>query len=153
LIKHSDLEKLMTSLVQLIAAAHAHARTESEGDLEGIMATMEGEPVYEFYPVGRRFRGVENTRRYYQHFVADFQHRISGYELLSESVGREGVAQEYTIQLTLPGASEPSAHRIMAILTFGERGITGERMYGDEPLFRAMLGPLWDETESLASRQ
>jgi len=139
----------MTSLVQLIAAAHAHARTESEGDLEGIMGTMEGEPIYEFYPVGRSFRGVAKTRRYYQHFVADFQHRITGYELLSESTGREGVAQEYNIRLTLPEASEPSTHRIMAILTFGEWGISGERMYGEERLFRAMLGPLWEETDEL----
>ena len=139
----------MKSLVQLIAAAHEHAKTEGEGDLEGVMATMEDEPVYEYYPIGLRFRGMANTRRYYEHFVADFRPRILDHVLHSESVGPDGVVQEYTINLTLPGESEPSSHRIMAILTFGEYGITGERMYADEALFRAMLGPLWDEMESI----
>ena len=139
----------MRSLIQLIAVAHAHAKTESEGDLEGIMATMEGEPVYEYFPVGRRFRGLENTRRYYRHFIDDFQGRIRGYVLHSESLGNEGVVQEYTITLTLPGETEASSHRIMAILTFGEHGISGERMYADETLFRAMLGPLWNDLEEI----
>lgn len=141
----------MKSLTQLIAAAHEHARTEGEGDLEGVMATMEGEPVYEYFPIGRRFRGMANTRRYYEHFVADFRHRILGHTLHSESMGPDGVVQEYTINLTLPGKARPSSHRIMAILTFGERGITGERMYADDLLFRAMLGPLWDEMEPIES--
>lgn len=139
----------MPSLLELSAAAHAHARTEGDGDLEGIMATMEGEPVYEFYPLGLRFRGVANTRRYYEHFIDDFAPRIVGFVQRSESLGREGAVQEYTIKLTLPGATEPSSHHIMAILTFGEHGITGERMYSDERLFRAMLGPLWDDMERI----
>lgn len=137
----------MASMVQLVAAAHEHSRTESIGDLEGIMATMEGEPVYEFYPVGLCFRGMANTRRYYEHFVSAVRARIVGSTLHSEAIGEAGVVQEYTVSLTHPGDAQPTSHRIIAILTFGEQGLSGERMYSDERLFRTLLGPVWEELE------
>ena len=73
-----------------------------------------------------------------------------GHKLISESVGPQGVVQEYDIQITLIGDSEPSWHRIMAILVFGEKGLVGERMYSDEGLFRTLTGPLWDEMSPIA---
>jgi len=139
----------MASTVQLVAAAYEHARTESIGDLEGILATMEGEPVYEFYPVGLCFRGMASTRRYYEHFVADVRARIAGSELHSESIGDAGVVQEYTVTLTHPGDTQPTSHRIIAVLTFGEQGLSGERMYSDDKLFRTLVGPLWHELEPI----
>jgi len=140
---------LTTQLDILIAAAEAHCKTEEGKDVDAILATMEGEPVYEFHPVRRVFRGMERTRRYYEHLVNDVQARMSGFRLYSQSVGNQGMVQEYNITITHEGDTEPSTHRIMVILTFGERGISGERMYSDERLFRTMLGPLWDETEAL----
>jgi len=69
---------VMKSILHLISAAHRHAATEADGDLDGILATPEGEPVYEFYPLGRRFRGMANTRRYYEHFSRQCDRELWG---------------------------------------------------------------------------
>ena len=49
-----------------------HARLEAEGDIEGTMATLVDDPVYEFWPMGWRFRGQAATRRYYEHTIELF---------------------------------------------------------------------------------
>jgi len=135
--------------MSLLAIAHHHAEAETGQDLGAILATMEGEPVYEFHPLGRCFRGMENTRRYYRHFVDDVQGRILGATLVSEAAGPSGLVQEYDIRLILRGDAEPSVHRVMSILIFGENRLAGERIYASECFFRTLAGPLWDELEPL----
>jgi len=137
------------SFLQLVATASRHAEAEGAGDLEGILATLEGEPVYEFYPVRRRFRGMKQTRRFYEHFISDVQARMRGAEPIGEWVGALGVVQEYEILVQLAGAAAPSSHRIMALLKFGAEGLSGERMYADDALLRTLCGPLWDELEPI----
>ncbi|HWV13395.1 MAG TPA: hypothetical protein VN110_08880, partial [Sphingobium sp.] len=139
-----------TSLVHLIGVASRHALTESGQDLDAIMSTMEGEPTYQYFPAGKGFTGYEKTRRLYRHFIDEVQPRIVSYNVISESVGPQGAVQEYDIQIRLIGETEPSWHRIMAILVFGEQGLTGERMYSGEALFRTLTGPLWDEMEMIS---
>ena len=136
---------MKASFLEMLGEANRHAQTESAKDLDAIMATMEGEPTYAYYPVAKMFSGMENTRRLYRHFIDDVQPRMAGWKLISESVGAQGVVQEYDIAIRLIGDTEPSWHRIMAILVFGEQGLAGERMYSDEALFRTLTGPLWDE--------
>ncbi|OCC22498.1 hypothetical protein MB02_16710 [Croceicoccus estronivorus] len=138
------------SLAKLVSIGVAHAEIETTQDLEGLLATMEGEPVYEFYPLGRRFRGMAETRRYYEHFMKDVQPRILGATMFSEAIGSEGLVQEYTVTVAHEGDAEPTVHRIMAILTFGEQGLSGERMYSDDKFFRTLVGPLWDELEPIS---
>ena len=138
-----------TSLQQLVAVAKQHADAEAKGDLATILATMEGEPVYDLYPIGKRFSGMEKTRRYYEHFIAAAQHQIAGFELHNEFINDTGVAQEYTVMLKHPNGT-PTRHRIFAILTFGKEKLSGERMYADETLLRALVGPLWDELVPIA---
>jgi hypothetical protein len=135
----------MRSLLPLIVAATRHAELEGVGDLEGLMATMEGEPIYDFYPLGKRFQGMANTRRYYAHFIANMLPMIVGFTQHTEWIGEGGVIQEYTIRVQHPGEDTPTAHRIVSALTFGAERLSGERMYSDNKLFKAMAGPLWDE--------
>jgi hypothetical protein len=140
----------MTAPLQsLLAIAQRHAEAEGGQDVEAILSTMEGEPVYEFHPLGKRFTGMANTRRFYRHFIDAVQPRMIGSTLISEASGPYGVTQEYDVELTLIGESAPSRHRIMAILVFGERALSGERMYAGERLFRTLAGPLWDELEPI----
>ena len=139
----------MRSLLPLIIAASRHAETEGAGDLEGVMATMEGEPIYDFYPVGRRFKGMANTRRYYEHFIASVMPKIVGFIQHTEWIGEDGVIQEYTITMKHDGEDQPTAHRIISALTFGKERLSGERMYSDDKLFKAMLGPLWHELKHI----
>jgi hypothetical protein len=141
---------MTTPLAQLVAVAKQHAEAEAQGDLDAILATMEGEPVYELYPLGKKFSGMEKTLRYYKHFVATAQKQIAGFEMHGEWVANGGVAQEYTVMLHNPGGA-PTAHRIFAILTFGKEKLSGERMYADETLLRTLVGPLWDELETIST--
>ena len=141
---------MVRSITGLIVAAYNHAVAEAAGDIDAIMATMEGEPVYDFYPIARRFSGWERTRRYYDHFVAHVMQRITGYELHHEWVGEGGVIQEYSVMVAPEtGGGDPVCHRVLGILTFGEDRLSGERLYADEAFFRMLLGPIWDELEPI----
>lgn len=133
------------SFLHLIGQAYLHNLTEGAQDIDAILETMEGEPTYEYYPAGKTFTGMDKTRRLYRHFIDEVQPRMVSHNLVSESVGPHGVVQEFDLCVRLIGDSEPSWHRIMAILVFGENGLTGERMYAGDALLRTLAGPLWEE--------
>ncbi len=59
-----------------------HAKVEAQGDLEATMATLVGDPVYEFLPLGLRMSGRENVRRYYEHLLGKFVPHSRRYELI-----------------------------------------------------------------------
>jgi len=128
---------------QGIVIARAHAAAERHGDIDATLATLDPDPVYELLPVGRVMRGMDAARRYYEHFFASFRALAVGSELHCEWVNAVGVAQEYTIHLRLADGSREH-HRVLAILTFGEQGLSGERVYADERLLRLMFGPAFD---------
>ena len=46
---------MTSSRDDLVQVAFRHAAAEGVNDLAGTMATLEGEPVYELYPIGRTF--------------------------------------------------------------------------------------------------
>jgi hypothetical protein len=139
----------LAASLQLVSVAIAHGVLEATQDLEALLGTMEGEPVYEFFPLRRRFSGMENTRRYYEHFMRDVQPRILNATPLSESIGAAGVVQEFSITVQHAGEDQPTEHRIMAILTFGKERLSGERMFSDDKFFKLLVGPLWDELEPI----
>jgi hypothetical protein len=125
----------------LVEVAHAHAAAEAAGDLEATMATLDDDPVYELQPMGRVLRGRDAARQYYEHFFAECQPRITGYELRSEWVNDEGVLQEYVIDI--PGLGADPRYAIIGILTFGSAGkLSGERIYASDELLHFMFGPL-----------
>ena len=127
----------------MIAVAHAHAAAEADRDIEGTMATLDDDPTYELQPMGRVLRGRESARAYYEHFFANCQPHIRGYELRSEWVCDDGVLQEYTLHIDSQGST--SRHDIIGILTFGHSGkLSGERIYASDELIRFMFGPLLD---------
>lgn len=132
----------------MIELAHRHAQAEAEGDLEGTLATLEPEPVYCFFPAGRRFTGMASTRRFYRHFFAEVQPRIESYALHGEWTGAEGVAQEYSLVMRGDDSAR-TTHRILGILTFGRTALSGERLYASDELLRLLVGPLWDELERI----
>jgi hypothetical protein len=105
----------------MIAVAHAHAAAEGDGDIEAKMATLDHDPTYELQPIGRTLHGRDLARACYEHFFANCQPRISGYELRSEWVSDEGVLQEYTLHIN-DGDGINRRHDIIGILTFGAGG-------------------------------
>lgn len=134
----------------LIDAAHAHVAAEGASDFEATLATLEGEPVYELLPVGRRMKGMDAARRYYRHFFANIQPRMNMDKAVVHGswLGETGLAIEYTVWFR--GEDEVERpYRILGILTFGKTALTGERVYADEALLRAMFAPIWDEMERM----
>ncbi|CAB1367662.1 hypothetical protein [Denitratisoma oestradiolicum] len=136
------------TLEQFVALAHRHAQAESDADVAGTLATLEAEPAYTFYPAGRKFTGMANTRRFYEGFVSHFKPRIQNVEFHGEAVGIGGLYQEYTISLECDDG-QVRDYRILGVLVFGDNALAGERMYADEALFRLLAGSLWDEMERI----
>ncbi len=129
-----------------IATARAHAEAEGAGDMEATMNTLGPDPVYELLPMGRLLKGRDNARAYYEHFFANFAHRIAGYTLRAEWVTDEGLGQEY--QMFMDGPDGRRRFDIVGILLFGPDGLlAGERIYASDELFAMMVGPLLERTE------
>ena len=127
-----------------------HAMLEAEGDLDGTMATLIDEPIYEFWPAGRRMVGRDAVRKYYAHLIDDFMPRQIGYEMVSETMSEKALAQEYVIELRGPNGTE--RHRVLGILIADPQGrglLEGERIWGHEDLLRLMVGPAWDDLERI----
>jgi ketosteroid isomerase-like protein len=133
---------------ELVELAHAHAKAEADGDIEATLATLEDDAVYELLPIGLTFRGRPAARRYYEHFFGVFRPTAVGSKLRNEWAGDQGVAQEYVIDLrSADGTIEQFP--VLAILTFGECALAGERLYAGEGLLRLMFGPVLEEAREI----
>jgi hypothetical protein len=138
----------MSSREKMIELARRHATSEGAGDLADTLATLEPDPVYELWPVGRAFRGMKAARVFYEHFFTSFQPLIAGYELLREWVTDEGVGQEYRIDLRFPDGREES-HRVIGVLSFGRDALSGERVWASERLLQLMFGPAYEQATAI----
>lgn len=130
---------------QKVKVALAHAAAETEGDLEATLATLDPDPVYELQPVGLEVRGMVAARAYYEYFFANFMPLVEGFELRSEWENDEGLGQEYVMRLRDKATGEVKLEPIIGILLFGETGLSGERLYASEDLFKVMFGPIYDQ--------
>lgn len=137
----------MATREELVDVAHRHAAAEAACDLAGTLATLEGEPVYEFYPVGVQLRGMDNVRRYYEYFFSEVLQNTLGYELRNAWESDVGLLEEYDIDCRIDGVKQ--TFRVLSILKFGEKALSGERLYADEKFFRFLFGPMWGRTEPL----
>jgi hypothetical protein len=135
---------MTSSQAELVKVALRHAEAEGAFDLAGTMATLEGEPVYELFPVGLKMVGMDKASRYYAHYFAEVAPNIVSWSLVGEWTDGGGVVQEYDLTYRHADGAERT-YRILGILTFGERLLSGERIYADIDLLRVMFAPLWDE--------
>jgi hypothetical protein len=133
---------------QLVELAHNNAAVEAAGDIEATLATLTADPVYILATVGKKFTGLANARRWYEIMINEFLPRLEGAEMVGEWDNPAGLVQEYKLRVR-HGDADIREHAIVAVLTFGEDGISGERMYADATLLRAMAGPMWDELEPI----
>jgi hypothetical protein len=134
-----------------VKVALAHAAAETEGDLEATLATLDPDPVYELQPVGLEVRGMDAARAYYEYFFANFMPLIEGFELRSEWENDEGLGQEYVMRLRDKATGEVKLEPIIGILLFGETGLSGERLYASEDLFKVMFGPIYERAVPVKS--
>lgn len=138
-----------TMLSKLVSIAVAHSELEAGTDADILMASMEPEPVYDLYPIAKRFSGRAKARRYNQHYFTEVLPRLKGFTVRSEAISEIGLSREYDVKALMPGAETTSLHRIFAILTFGPERLSGMRIYTDEKMLRFMIGPLWNSLEPI----
>jgi hypothetical protein len=125
---------------ELVRIARAHAAAEAADDFETTMATLEADPVYELLPKGVALRGRAAAEAYYEYFFSTVKAMVTGYELRNEWINDRGLAQEYLIEFRGDGGSR-ERHRVMAVLTFGDAALSGERIYASDRLLELLFGP------------
>jgi len=135
------------SAEKMRALGSRHAQLEAECDLDGVMATLVADPVYEFWPIGLRARGQDAVRRYYEHLLEVFIPTQRSYRLVEEWLSERSLAQEYEIEIN--GPDGPVTHQVIGILWAEGELMGGERVWGSESCLRAMIGPLFDELEPI----
>ena len=136
------------TLEDMVELGTRHAELEARRDLEGTLATLVPDPVYELLPVGRKLSGMQQVLRYYEHLFSSFIPSTRSYRLLEQWANEHSVAQEYEIEVDVGGALE--RHRVVGILFASGGLLGGERVYGSERVLRLMAGDaLFDELPPL----
>lgn len=127
---------------KLMALSMRRFQAVGSGDVDASMSVLIEEPVFELYPVGLKLSGNANVRRYYAHFFETAAPLIR-FEPVETFFSETAIALELAIHYTpAAGATEP--YRLLAIQPLQGDHFTGERLYGDERLFRIMFGgPIW----------
>ena len=133
----------------LVQCAQDYTNFVSRGDLDGVLSMLVPEPVFDLFPIARRFSGKVKIRRYFQYFFSEVQPRIQGFRSRSDLTSEAGVGHEYDITISMPNASAPSTHRVFALMIFGPDRLLGERIYADEKMLRTLIGPLWNSLEPI----
>lgn len=123
----------MRSLVQ------KHADLETKLDLEGVLATLIENPIYEFHPARLRLEGKENVRHFYREHFDSFFPLIKSHVLINECWDAHSACMEYDLYLKEP--HDPNrAYRIMVTLSEENSLLMGERFYVEDELARLMAG-------------
>lgn len=133
---------------ELLSLSARRFQAVGSKDLEATMAILVDEPVFEIFPANLRLSGQANVRRYYANYFAVASDRIGG-EVVDAFVSDNSVCLEMKMRYeTAPGKVEH--FRIIAVQPVEGERFTGERLYGDERLFRLMFPePIWSLFEPI----
>jgi hypothetical protein len=128
-----------------------HLAAEAAMDLEGTLATMEGPYYYEVWPLGMRMEGYENARAYYENHFKTLRPRMLASTPVGEWENPDGVVIERDVEVA--GEDGGTDHyRVVAVLTVGDEGVTGERIYASEEFCRRNFGDILDTAFTRISR-
>jgi hypothetical protein len=139
----------VTTTQSAIQRAQDYAGSVLAGDLDQVLLAMGPEPVFELYPIAKRFKGAAKVRRHFQYFLAEARSRIVASRIRSTWVGDAGVGHEIDLTVTLPGAASPSTHRVFRVILIVDDQVVGERIYSDEKMLRLLIGSLWNSLEPI----
>lgn len=121
-----------------------HADFETKLNLDGVLATLVENPIYEFLPDRLRLEGKENIRQFYRYHFDLFFPLIKSHVLINECWDANSACMEYELYLKEP--HDPSrAYRLMVVLTKENSLLIGERFYVENELARLMAGPSFDK--------
>lgn len=135
---------------RVLELCRQHAAAEGEGDVEATLATLNDDPVFEFYPMKLKIAGRDKVERFYREQYNEFATRVVGYEVLSEWTNEYAALQEYVIDLTEDDGST-TKYFVMSMMPGDDTTglLTGERLYCDDGFVRALLGPLYPLCEPI----
>lgn len=139
------------SMEELRALAARRFAAVGSGDIEATMALLVDEPVFDLHPVGLRLEGQSAVRLYYARFFAVCHGTLSA-EPLATYFADDAIVCELALTHQPPsGPREP--YQLLAIMETEAGRFKGERLYGDERLFRIMFGdPIWPLLTPIASQ-
>jgi len=121
-----------------------HADLETKLDLNGVLATLVDNPIYEFHPARLRLEGKENIRQFYIDHFESFFPLIKSHVLINECWGTDSASLEYDLYLKAPYNSD-RAYRVMVILTEKNSLLVGERFYVENELAQLIAGPSFNK--------
>jgi len=126
----------------ILALAAKRFVAVDHGDVDACMSLLVDEPVFDLYPVGLRLSGQDNVRNYYSWFLAHGA-KLFMYDHVALYHGDDSISFELDIRYT-PQDGEAETYRLLAIMSVEGDRFTGERLFGDERLFKVMFGePTW----------
>lgn len=128
------------ALYEMRTLVQKHADLETKLDIDGVLATLIENPIYEFYPDRLRLEGKENIRQFYRDHFDSFFPLIKSSVLINECWDANTACLEYDLYLQPPYNPE-RAYRIMTVLTKENSLLIGERFYVENELARLMAGP------------
>lgn len=133
----------------VLALCHEHAGAEAETQTERVLATLVDEPRFEFFPMGSSLSGHQAIERFYREEYPRFARQVAGYELLDEWANERTSIQEYTIDVSEPDGT--ARYHVISMMPVDEATglLTGERLYCDDRLVRALLGSLVEQLEPI----
>lgn len=138
---NESMTGLALSKDELLSLAARRFEVVGGKDLAGTMGILVDEPVFELFPANLRLSGQDNVRRYYRNFF-DAVDGISG-EVIGTYVADNAVCLELKMLYRGIGG-EVESFRLIAVQPVEGGRFTGERLYGDERLFRLMFPePIW----------
>jgi hypothetical protein len=124
-VPHLTHEKMLELL-------QTHSSREYARDLDGTMATVGPDPLWEFHPLGLRLTTRDAVREAYRlQFEHLFPH-LAGATERTRAYGDDFIVAEQVIRLDQEGRQSDSC--MTALLAFDDRYVTSERVYVSGPL-------------------
>ncbi len=132
----------------LLALATRRFKAVESANVDESMSVLIDDPVFDLFPIGLRLSGQENVRNYYSYF---FDHAKHDFHSKPIDVFYADAAIGFELDIThAPSVGEPVIYRLFAIMPVEGDRFTGERLFGDERLFRLMFGgPTWSRLTAI----
>jgi len=122
-----------------------HVLAENRRSIEGLLATLCAEPVYQIMATGETHRGREAVARFYRGLFEAMPDVT--FERVGQFVGEEGVVEESVLAGThtgplfgLPPTGRPVRLPLTIVFPMKAGEILGERMYFDMDSLHRQLG-------------
>jgi steroid delta-isomerase-like uncharacterized protein len=122
-----------------------HVLAENRRSIEGLLATLCAEPVYELMATGEKYLGREGVTKFYTGLFEGMPDAT--FDLVSVTIGENGVVEESVLRGTHTGplfgiAASGKAVRLplTIVFPFAEGKFLGERLYFDLRTLHTQLG-------------